>query len=298
MGFFDRIKKGLEKTKNAINNKFKELFKRSELNDEFYEELEYILISSDIGAITSEEIIEELKIKAKKEKIKESEKAKNLLKEILVEKLTIEDEKDVYPTAYLIIGVNGVGKTTTIGKLANFFKNKKKEVILAAGDTFRAAASDQLTEWANRSKVKIIKHTEGADPASVVYDAVESMKAKKSDVLLIDTAGRLHNKVNLMEELKKISKIVANKYAECNYQKILVLDATTGQNAVSQVELFNEAVGIDGIVLTKLDGTSKGGIIIPIISNLQVPIKFVGVGEGIDDLLEFNPVDYVNALFD
>lgn len=298
MGFFDRIKKGLEKTKNAINNKFKELFKRSELNDEFYEELEYILISSDIGAITTEEIIDELKEKAKKAKIKESEKAKNLLKEILVEKLSIEDEKLVYPMAYLIIGVNGVGKTTTIGKLANYFKNQKKEVILAAGDTFRAAASDQLTEWANRSKVKIIKHTEGADPASVVYDAVESMKAKKADVLLIDTAGRLHNKVNLMEELKKISKIVANKYAECNYQKILVLDATTGQNAVSQVELFNEAVGIDGIVLTKLDGTSKGGIIIPIINDLQVPIKFVGVGEGIDDLLEFNPVDYVNALFE
>jgi len=298
MGFFDRIKKGLEKTKNAINSKFKELFKRSELDDEFYEELEYILISSDIGANASEEIIEELKEKAKKEKIKESEKAKNLLKEILVEKISIEDEKPVYPMAYLIIGVNGVGKTTTIGKLANFFKNQKKEVILAAGDTFRAAASDQLTEWANRSKVKIIKHTEGADPASVVYDAVESMKAKKTDVLLIDTAGRLHNKVNLMEELKKISKIVANKYAECNYQKILVLDATTGQNAVSQVELFNEAVGIDGIILTKLDGTSKGGIIIPIINNIGVPVKFVGVGEGMDDLIEFNPVDYVNALFD
>lgn len=298
MGFFDKIKRGLEKTKNAINSKFKDLFKRSELNDEFYEELEYILISSDIGALATEEIIEELKEKAKKEKIKESEKAKNLLKEILVEKLAIEDENPVYPLAYLIIGVNGVGKTTTIGKLASFFKNQKKEVILAAGDTFRAAASDQLTEWANRSKVKIIKHTEGADPASVVYDAVESMKARKADVLLIDTAGRLHNKVNLMEELKKISKIVANKYAECNYQKILVLDASTGQNAVSQVELFNEAVGIDGIVLTKLDGTSKGGIIIPIINNLQVPIKFVGVGEGVDDLLEFNAKDYVDALFD
>jgi len=248
--------------------------------------------------MTTADIIDELKVKAKKEKIKESEKAKNLLKQILVEKLTIEDPKPVYPLSYLIIGVNGVGKTTTIGKLSNYFKKQKKDVILAAGDTFRAAASDQLNEWANRSKVKIIKHTEGADPASVVYDAVESMKAKKADVLLIDTAGRLHNKVNLMEELKKISKIVANKYAECNYQKILVLDATTGQNAVSQVELFNEAVGIDGIVLTKLDGTSKGGIIIPIINDIGVPIKFVGVGEGVDDLLEFNPVDYVNALFD
>ena len=285
MGFFDKIKKGLAKTKDSLSKKFKELFKKSEL-------------TADIGASCSYDIIEELKQKCKKEKIKESEKAKNLLKEIIAEKLTIEEDPEDFPLTYLIIGVNGVGKTTTIGKLASYFKNNKKEVILCAGDTFRAAASDQLTEWANRSKVKIIKHTEGADPASVVYDAVESMKARKSDVLLIDTAGRLHNKVNLMEELKKISKIVANKYAECNYKKILVLDATTGQNAVSQVELFNEAVGLDGIILTKLDGTSKGGIIIPIISSLQVPVKFVGVGEGIDDLIEFNAKDYVEALFE
>lgn len=298
MGLFSKIKKGLEKTKNALALKLGELFKRSELDDDFFEELEFILISSDIGVNATNDIIEELKERSKKEKIKECEKAKELLKNILVEKLSIFDEDEEYPLAYLIIGVNGVGKTTSIGKLANYFKSKGKEVILAAGDTFRAAASDQLNEWATRSKVKIIKHSEGADPASVVYDAVESMKAKKSDVLLIDTAGRLHNKVNLMEELKKISKIVANKYPECNYKKILVLDATTGQNAVSQVQLFNEAVGIDGIILTKLDGTSKGGIIIPIISDLEVPVKFVGVGEGMDDLLEFNAKDFVDGIFE
>lgn len=298
MGLFSKIKQGLEKTKNLFSNKLKELFKRSELNEEFYDELEYILISSDIGVNATEEIIEELKQKAKKGKIKESIRAKELLKEILIEKVSIFEEDETYPLAYLIIGVNGVGKTTTIGKLANYFKLNKKEVILAAGDTFRAAASDQLTEWADRSKVKIIKHTEGADPASVVYDAVESMKARKSDVLLIDTAGRLHNKVNLMEELKKISKIVNNKYPECNYKKILVLDSTTGQNAVSQVELFDETVGIDGIILTKLDGTSKGGIIIPIISELQVPVKFVGIGEGKDDLIPFNAKDFIEALFE
>lgn len=298
MGLFSKIKKGLEKTKNALALKLGELFKRSELDDDFFEELEFILISSDIGVNATNDIIEELKERSKKEKIKECEKAKELLKNILVEKLSIFDEDEEYPLAYLIIGVNGVGKTTSIGKLANYFKGKGKEVVLAAGDTFRAAASDQLNEWATRSKVKIIKHSEGADPASVVYDAVESMKAKKSDVLLIDTAGRLHNKVNLMEELKKISKIVANKYPECNYKKILVLDATTGQNAVSQVQLFNEAVGIDGIILTKLDGTSKGGIIIPIISDLEVPVKFVGVGEGMDDLLEFNAKDFVDGIFE
>lgn len=294
MGLFSKIKEGLKKT----SQKFKELFKKSELNDEFYEELEYILISSDMGVETTEDIIEELKIRAKKQKIKESEKAKELLKQIIVEKLDICEQEEKFPLAYLIIGVNGVGKTTTIGKLAHLFSSDKKDVILAAADTFRAAASDQLTEWANKSKVKIIKHTEGADPASVVYDAIESMKAKKSDVLLIDTAGRLHNKVNLMEELKKISKIVANKYPECEYKKILVLDATTGQNALSQVKEFNEMIGIDGLILTKLDGTSKGGVIVPIINDLQVPVKFVGVGEKMDDLIPFDATDFVNALFD
>ena len=294
MGLFSKIKEGLKKT----SQKLKELFKKSELNDEFYEELEYVLISSDMGAITTEDIIDELKTRAKKEKIKESTKAKELLKQIISEKIEIEEEDETFPLVYLIIGVNGVGKTTTIGKLASLFKQQKKEVILAAADTFRAAASDQLTEWADRSKVKIIKHAEGVDPASVVYDAIESMKARKSDVLLIDTAGRLHNKVNLMEELKKISKIVGNKYPECEYKKILVLDATTGQNALSQVKEFNEMIGIDGLILTKLDGTSKGGVIVPIINDLQVPVKYVGVGEKIDDLIPFDAKDFVNALFE
>lgn len=294
MGLFSKIKEGLKKT----SQKLKELFKKSELNDDFYDELEYVLISSDMGIEATESIIDELKARTKKEKIKESEKAKDVLKQILIEKIDIFEEEENYPLVYLIIGVNGVGKTTTIGKLASLFKQNKKEVVLAAADTFRAAASDQLAEWANRSNVKIIKHGEGADPASVVYDAIESAKAKKSDVLLIDTAGRLHNKVNLMEELKKISKIVANKFPECEYKKILVLDATTGQNALSQVKEFNEMIGIDGLILTKLDGTSKGGVIVPIISELQVPVKFVGVGEKVDDLIKFNPTEFVNALFE
>lgn len=292
MGLFSKIKEGLKKT----SQKFKELFKKSELDDEFYYELEYILISSDMGADTTENIIDELKHRAKKEGIKETVKAREVLKEIISSKLEIEDEKENFPLAYLIIGVNGVGKTTTIGKLAHKFKNENKDVILVAADTFRAAASDQLSVWAEKSGVKIIKHNEGADPASVVYDGIESMKARKSDVILIDTAGRLHNKVNLMEELKKISKIVNNKYPECEYKKILVLDATTGQNALSQVKEFNEFVGIDGIILTKLDGTSKGGVIVPIIDDLHVPIKYVGVGEKIDDLINFNAKDFVDAL--
>lgn len=300
MGLFSKKKmdKGLEKTKTSFWQKLKDLFKKTELDDDFYDELEFILISADIGVNASSEIIEKLKSECKKQKIKECDKAKQLLKDIIAEMLDIEEETETYPLCYLIIGVNGVGKTTTIGKLARVFKENKKEVVLVAGDTFRAAASDQLTEWANRNKVRIIKHTEGADPASVVYDAVDSAKAKKTDVLLVDTAGRLHNKENLMEELKKVSKIVSNKFPECCYKKILVLDATTGQNALSQVEYFNQFVGIDGIILTKLDGTSKGGVIIPIINDLQVPIKFVGVGEGIDDLIEFNAKDFVNSLFE
>ena len=292
MGFFSKIKEGLAKT----SSKFKQLFKKSELNAEFYDELEYTLISSDIGVNATEEIIDSLKSECKKQKIKEADKAKEILKQIIIDLIDIEEDEEEYPLCYLMIGVNGVGKTTTIGKLAGIFRKKKKEVVLAAGDTFRAAASDQLNEWALRNKVRLIKHGEGADPAAVVYDAVESAKSKKTDVLLIDTAGRLHNKANLMEELKKISKIISNKYPECTYKKLLVIDATTGQNALSQVEYFNEYVEIDGIILTKLDGSSKGGIIVPIISDLQVPIKYVGVGEGLDDLIEFDAKDFVEAL--
>ena len=298
MGFFSKIFAGLKKTKDSLSKKLSMIFGNGELNDEFFEELEYVLISADMGTNSSNEIIEEVKQKCKKARIKTQDEFKEVLKQTIYEVLTkAEMPEDNYPLAIMMIGVNGVGKTTTIGKLANFYKQNKKNVMLAAGDTFRAAATEQLTEWANRSKVKIVKQGEGADSASVVFDAVTSAKSKDIDVLLIDTAGRLHNKVNLMEELKKISKVVDNQWPECDYRKYIVLDATTGQNALSQVQLFNEAVGIDGIVLTKLDGTSPGGIIVPIVNELQVPVCYVGVGEGIDDLIPFDAKEYVDSLF-
>ena len=298
MGFFSKIFAGLKKTKDSLSKKLSMIFGNGELNDDFFEELEYVLISADMGTNSSSEIIEEVKQKCKKAKIKTQDEFKEVLKQTIYEVLTkAEMLEDSYPMTIMMIGVNGVGKTTTIGKLANFYKQNKKNIMLAAGDTFRAAATEQLTEWANRSKVKIVKQGEGADSASVVFDAVASAKSKDIDVLLIDTAGRLHNKVNLMEELKKISKVVDKEWPECDYRKYIVLDATTGQNALSQVQLFNEAVGIDGIVLTKLDGTSKGGIIVPIVNELQVPVCYVGVGEGIDDLIPFDAKEYVDSLF-
>lgn len=297
MGIFSKIFSGLKKTKDSISQKLSMIFGKGELDDEFFDELEYVLISADMGVQTSADIISEVKAKCKKQHIKTQEEFKQVLRQTLLEILTdIEEEEDLYPKAIMMVGVNGVGKTTTIGKLANLFKNDKKQVMVAAGDTFRAAAADQLTEWANRSKVKIVRQNEGADSASVVFDAISSAKSKNMDVLLIDTAGRLHNKVNLMEELKKISRVVEKEWEECNYKKYIVLDATTGQNAMSQVEYFNEAVGLDGIVLTKLDGTSKGGIIVSIVNELKIPVCYVGVGEGIDDLLPFNAEDYVNSI--
>lgn len=299
MGFFSKIFEGLKKTKDSIGKKLSMIFGNGELNDEFFEELEYVLISADMGTSTSSEIIEEVKDKCKKSKIKTQDEFKQVLKQTIYEILTKAEQPEInYPTAIMMIGVNGVGKTTTIGKLASFFKNNnKKNVMLAAGDTFRAAATEQLTEWANRSKVKIVKQGEGADSASVVFDAVSSAKNKNVDVLLIDTAGRLHNKVNLMEELKKISRVVEREWVDCDYRKYIVVDATTGQNAMSQVQMFNEAIGIDGIILTKLDGTSKGGIIVPIVNELQVPVCYVGVGEGVDDLIPFDAKEYVDSLF-
>ena len=298
MGFFSKIFAGLKKTKDSLSKKLSMIFGNGELDDDFFEELEYVLISADMGTATSNEIIQQVKAKCKKSKIKTQDEFKEVLKQTIYDILTnAEKPEDEYPMAIMMIGVNGVGKTTTIGKLANYYKGQKKNVMLAGGDTFRAAATEQLTEWANRSKVKIVKQGEGADSASVVFDAVSSAKSKNIDVLLIDTAGRLHNKVNLMEELKKISRVVEKEWVDCNYKKYIVLDATTGQNAVSQVELFNEAVGIDGIVLTKLDGTSKGGIIVPIVNELQVPVCYVGVGEGVDDLIPFDAKEYVDSLF-
>lgn len=297
MGFFSKIFSGLKKTKDSLSKKLSMIFGKGELTDEFFEDLEYTLISSDIGVETSNIIIEDVRKQCKKQKIKTIDEFNKILKDAIIKILTqVEPLQDDYPRAIMLLGVNGVGKTTAIGKLASYYKSQKKNVCLAAGDTFRAAASDQLTIWADRAKVRIVKQAEGADSASVVFDAVTSAKAKKDDVLLIDTAGRLHNKVNLMEELKKISKVVTTKWQECNYQKYIVLDATTGQNAIPQVEYFDEAVGLEGIILTKLDGTAKGGVVIEIVNKLHIPIVFVGVGEGIDDLIPFNAQDFVDAI--
>ncbi len=298
MGFFGKLKSVLSKTRDGIASKLNMLFAKNKLGDEFYDELEEILISSDVSVQTSMEIVDEIKETAIKEKCKDKEYVINLLKKELFETLDYaEKEQFTFPTVIMVVGVNGVGKTTTIGKLANKFVQEKKSVTIAAADTFRAAASDQLTVWADRAKVRIIKHSEGADASAVVFDAITSCKAKKTDILIIDTAGRLHVKANLMEELKKMDRVVKREYPECNFYKMIVLDATTGQNAYNQVETFKEAVGIDGIILTKLDGTAKGGFIISLSYELEVPVYFVGTGEKIDDIEDFDAKSYIDGLF-
>ena len=297
MGFFSKIMGGLKKTKNALADKLKYVFSKNELDEDFYEELEYVLVSSDIDHETVEEVVEEMKERCKSQLTKNSDKAKEILKEILVEKLS-ENEPDEfsYPLVIMVLGVNGVGKTTSIGKLCRYFKDQNKSVTIVAGDTFRAAASDQLSVWAERSKTRIIKSEEGTDPASVVFDGVKSAKANNTDVLIIDTAGRLHNKTNLMEELKKISRVVGREYPEADYHKILVLDGTSGQNVFSQLDAFDEAVDVTDLIVTKLDGTSKAGFLVGLTSTYSLPIRFIGVGEGIDDLLEFNPQEFVDGI--
>ena len=297
MGFFSKIKEVFKKTKTAWSNKMAELLSHGELNNEFYDELEEILISSDVGANCSLEIVERLRAKAVKQKLRNQEDVKQALREVIAEILTQNELPEVdYPLVYMIVGVNGVGKTTTIGKLAHYYKERGHNVLLVAGDTFRAAASEQLDIWAEKNNVKIIKNAQGADPASVVYDGICSAKAKNNDVIIIDTAGRLHNKVNLMEELKKINKIVNNNWADACYQKLIVLDATTGQNALSQVEYFDEAIDLDGIVLTKIDGTAKGGVVLAIAQDYSTPVVFVGTGEKIDDLEEFDADAFAEAI--
>ena len=297
MGLFKKIGEVLRKTREALARKFDSLFSHGELNDDFFEELTDILVSSDIGFEASEEIVEDLRIYARKNKIRKAEEVKKALKDVIASKLDEVEKKDIkYPAILTIIGVNGVGKTTSIGKLTKYFKNNKKEVVLVAGDTFRAAASDQLTEWANRNKTRIIKHAEGADAAAVVFDGLMSAKAKKTDVVIIDTAGRLQTKVNLMEELRKIDKVINREYPEANRYNLIVIDATTGQNALSQIEHFNEYMQIDGIILTKLDGTAKGGVVITIANKLGLPVMFVGTGEGIDDIEEFDSKEFVDNL--
>ncbi len=298
MGLFKKIAEALRKTREAFRRKLDALFSHGELDDEFYEELEGILISSDVGVESSMEICEELRDRARKLKLRTAEDVRNLLKEIIKEDLEGENQIEIeYPAVITIVGVNGVGKTTTIGKLANYFKSQKKEVCLVAGDTFRAAASEQLSEWGSRNKVRVIKHEEGADAAAVVFDGITSAKARKTDVLIVDTAGRLHTKTNLMEELGKINRVIEREYPEANKYTFIVLDATTGQNALSQIEHFNEYVNLDGIILTKLDGTAKGGVVITISREYNLPVVFIGVGEGINDLEKFDAKDFADNMF-
>ena len=298
MGIFGKLFRALKKTKESLASKLAGLFSSGKIGDDFYEELEDILVSSDIGIKTAERIIEDLKAKVKAEKIKDEEFVKSRLKEILVDLINEAEPYDFVDHAVLmIVGVNGVGKTTTIGKLAKYFKSLKKSVTVAAGDTFRAAAADQLNIWAERADVRIVRHGEGSDPSAVVYDAIQSVKAKKTDILIVDTAGRLHVKANLMEELKKINRVVEREYPEANVYNLIVLDATTGQNALSQVKTFDDAIGLDGIILTKLDGTAKGGFVISLCSELGVPVLYAGVGEKAEDLTEFDAEEFVEAIF-
>lgn len=297
MGLFKKIKEALAKTREAFKRKLDALFSGGEISDEFFEELEYILISSDVGISASSEICEQLRQEIRKNKIRKAVDAKALLKEIIKNILSSNTIKIEYPAIISVIGVNGVGKTTSIGKLANFFKTQKKSVSLVAGDTFRAAASAQLNEWANRSNSKIIKHAEGADAGAVVFDGLASGKAKKTDVLIIDTAGRLHTKINLMEELAKIDRIIDRENYGAKKYTFIALDATTGQNALAQIKHFNEYMKIDGIILTKLDGTAKGGVVLAIAKEYGLPVVFVGVGEKLGDLELFNAHDFTESLF-
>ncbi|MCL2847679.1 MAG: signal recognition particle-docking protein FtsY [Firmicutes bacterium] len=299
MGIFSKIKQALSKTKSAISYKFDKLFTGGVLDDDFYDELEMILLSSDIGATVTDRLLEELKEVVDKKHIRTTEPVKEELKTLMKNML---DEHPLprppMPMIMMVVGVNGVGKTTAIGKLAARISRAGKSVTIVAADTFRAAAADQLTVWAERAGVRIVKHAEGADPGAVVYDAIASFKAQKTDVLLIDTAGRLHNKKNLMNELEKMNRIIEREAPEgTSIIKFIVLDATTGQNAISQVEVFNEATDIDGIILTKLDGTAKGGVVLPIVCELEVPVVYIGVGEGIDDIEIFKSDEFVDGVF-
>ncbi len=298
MSFFGKIKDALKKTKESVSTKLRQLFLKNKLGDAFYDELEEILISSDVGVTTAEDVVEQVKEEAIGNKIKDEQYVSDLLKDILEDTLNEAPVPELqYPCVMMFVGVNGVGKTTTIGKVANWFVRQKKTVTVAAADTFRAAAIDQLNVWADRAKVKIVKHEEGSDPSAVVFDAVSSAKARKTDVLLIDTAGRLHVKENLMKELEKMDRVVQREYPEAAFYKLLVLDATTGQNAVNQARVFDEAVELDGIVLTKLDGTAKGGFVFSLCGELKIPVVFAGVGEKIDDLERFDAEQFVEGFF-
>jgi fused signal recognition particle receptor len=300
-GFFSKLVAGLSKTRNNIVAGIESIFNGfSNIDDEFYEELEEILIMADLGINTTGAIIEDLKRKVKEQKIKEPKECKDLLIQSIMDQMKVSEaayEFENRKSIVLLIGVNGVGKTTSVGKLAGQLKDKGKKTLVAAADTFRAAAIEQLTEWANRAGVEIIAQQEGSDPAAVIYDAVVAAKARNTDVLICDTAGRLHNKKNLMEELKKIDRVITREYPEAYRETLVVLDGTTGQNALAQAKQFSEVAEVTGIILTKLDGTAKGGIAIAIQSELGIPVKYIGIGEHIDDLQKFNAEDFVNALF-
>lgn len=299
-GFFRRLVRGLTKTRKSISYSLSSVFGLSKIDDDFYDELEEILVMSDMGVETTEEVIDHLKEQVAEQKITDPKECRDLLVKSIKDQMTVPENAYVFEntkSVILVIGVNGVGKTTTIGKLAGKFREQGKKVVIAAADTFRAAATEQLETWAERAGADIVTGQEGADPGSVVYDAVAAAKARDADILLVDTAGRLHNKKNLMNELGKIYRILEREYADAHMETLLVLDGTTGQNAVMQVKAFAETAKIDGIVLTKLDGTAKGGIAVAIQSRMNIPVKYIGVGEQIDDLQKFDPDSYVNALF-
>lgn len=299
MGLFGKLFGAMKKTKEGLGTKLRQLFARDKIGEDFYDDLLDVLISSDVSVSTADEIVENIHERMIKEKETDKDKVVECLKEEIENCLSQADDFEIeYPAVIMVIGVNGVGKTTSIGKLAHLFTENKKTVTIAAADTFRAAAADQLKIWAERAKVRIVKSVEGSDPSAVVFDALSSVKAKKTDVLIIDTAGRLHTKSNLMEELKKMSRVVEREYPEANFYKLIALDATTGQNALSQVEVFNEAIGIDGIILTKLDGTAKGGFVVSLCNELCVPVAYVGTGEKIEDVDVFDKEAFVDAIFD
>ena len=298
MGLFARLKAGLSKTRGNLTEKVDELVRETrKIDDDFYDELEEILILADCGMKATTVIMDDLRSRVEKQGVKEADKAREMLKEIMVEQMDIPRPPLKWPMVMLMVGVNGVGKTTTIGKLALRFQDIGRRVMLCAGDTFRAAAAEQLTVWADRARVPIVKHEEGADPAAVVFDAVKSAKAQEADLLIVDTAGRLHNKKNLMEELNKMRRVIDREFPEADVRCILALDATTGQNGLAQARAFKEFAEINGIILTKLDGTAKGGIALSIRQELEVPVWYIGVGEGIDDLQPFVAKDFIDALF-
>ncbi|MEG6521587.1 signal recognition particle-docking protein FtsY [Desulfotomaculum sp. 1211_IL3151] len=302
MGFFNRLKESLSKTRHSFIEKIDQVVTgRKGIDEDLYEELEEVLIQADVGVNTAMMLVERVRKGVKARNVQEASRLKDIFQEeleyLMGEKMTPIKLSEDGPTVIMVVGVNGVGKTTTIGKMAHNYKEQGKKVMLAAGDTFRAAAIDQLEIWAERVGVELIKHQEGSDPGAVAYDAVHAARSRKADILLIDTAGRLHNKSNLMEELRKVHKITSREMPGAPHEVLLVLDATTGQNALSQVKVFSEAVNVTGIALTKLDGTAKGGVVTSIVTEMAIPVKLIGIGERMDDLRPFNPKDFIDALY-